>query len=134
MNLLPARLLELREHEGVSLFRFEALGRELLMIGLEPPRGVVAGMELRLGIKATHLILSRRLPEGMTLFNALPVRCHAIDRGELLASVALVCEGHALEAILPIPSLEKMGLEEGETLYALFQAAELSIVGMGDES
>ena len=128
MNLLPARTLEIEVNEGVSLLRFETLGWELIMIGLEPPRGLMPGSRVELGIKATHIILSRDLPEKMALSNALPVRSWKIVSGKLLVSVTLECQGTLLEAILPRPSFEKLEMKEGEELYALFQAAELSVV------
>jgi ABC-type molybdate transport system ATPase subunit len=133
MNLLPAVVRALRVHEGVSLVRFGLEGRELVMVGLEPPRGLKEGSRVTLGIKATHLILSRHLPEETTLLNALEVRFEQVRRGEILAAATLGFGEESLEAILPREALDRLAPREGERLYALFQAAELSVVSVEEE-
>ncbi len=128
MNLFPARLEAIQVHEGVSLLEFEASGTELTMVGLEPPRGLQRGDEVLLGVKATHLILSRTPAKETSLLNCLPVRCVKIVSGEILASVILAWQERELEAILAKPALQRLSLREGEEIFALFQAAELSVI------
>ncbi|WP_456393874.1 TOBE domain-containing protein [Nitratifractor sp.] len=131
MNRFEAQVAEIRVHEGVSLLEFDASGRRLTMVGLEPPRGLQKGRRVVLGIKATHLILSRTTAAETSLLNALPVRCRKIVSGEILASVILAWEEQELEAIVPKPALQRLSLQEGEEIFALFPAAELSVVEAG---
>ena len=133
MNRLPARVTEIRINEGVCRIGFESRGASLSMVGLEPPAGLAVGREVELGIKATHLILSRHAPEETTLSNRLPVRCTGWREGEILASVMLEFREIALEAIVPHEALERLSPRKGEALYASFQAAELSIVSLERE-
>ena len=128
MNRLDATVTAIREHEGVSRIVFDANGTSLAMVGLEPPHGLTEGCGVTLGIKATHIILSLGRPEGLGLFNALPVTVTRMERGEILTSLRLSYHEKTLEAITPSATADALSLETGLSLWALFQESELSIL------
>jgi ABC-type molybdate transport system ATPase subunit len=103
-------------------------GERLTMLGLELPEGVKEGAELELGVKATHLAIARSLPEGLSLCNRLSVTVERVVLGELLASLRLRCGETPLEALLPRRAVEAAAPAEGERLFCLFQASELSVL------
>jgi len=128
MNRIPATLTSIASFEGVSQLFFDAGGTPLTMVGLELPKGVQEGVEVILGVKATHIVPARRIPEEIAISNALPVRVSGVEKGRILSVVALRFGEIDLEAIVPADLYEKLGLREGESGYALFQASELSIL------
>jgi ABC-type molybdate transport system ATPase subunit len=128
MNRLRASVRKIETFEGVSLVECAMEGERLTMLGLELPEGVVEGAELELGVKATHLTISRTLPEGLSLCNRLPVTVERVEYGKLLASLRLRCGETPLEALLPRRALEAAAPGEGDRLYCLFQASELSVL------
>ncbi|WP_457596495.1 TOBE domain-containing protein [Hydrogenimonas sp.] len=128
MNEIPARIERIETREGVSRILFDASGRKLAMVGLEPPAGAAVGAEVLLGVKATHLILAKSACEGLGLFNRLPVTVSEIEIGEILGSVTLAWGETILEAILPAATAHDLGLQPGLALEALFLESELSIL------
>jgi len=128
MNRFSGVVRSLRLHEGVSLVEFEALGRRVTMLGLEPPAGLAEGRGVTLGVKGTHLLLARERPRELSLLNALPARVERIERGELLVAVELRSGETLLEALLPREALTPLALAPGERCEVLFQASTLSIL------
>ncbi|WP_300367289.1 TOBE domain-containing protein [Hydrogenimonas sp.] len=128
MNRIPATLTRIETFEGVSQLFFDADGTSLTMVGLELPKGAKVGATVTLGIKATHIIPARDIPEEMAISNALPVHIETIEKGHILSVVILRFDEIPLEAIVPADIFESLGLQENEKGYALFQASELSIL------
>ncbi|WP_300362582.1 TOBE domain-containing protein [Hydrogenimonas sp.] len=128
MNRIPATLTGIAAFEGVSQLFFDADGTLLTMVGLELPRGARTGVEVILGVKATHIVPAREIPKSAAISNALPVSVEAIEKGRILSVVTFRFGGLPLEAIVPANTLETLGMYEGEKGYALFQASELSIL------
>ena len=128
MNRIPATLTRIASFEGVSQLFFDADGTPLTMVGLELPVGTEVGAQVILGVKATHIVPARGIPESAAISNTLPVRVEGIEKGRILSVVAFRFGRIALEAIVPADTFECLGLHEGERAFALFQASELSIL------
>ncbi len=128
MNRLEAAVTRIQSHEAVSSIDFMIDDHRLKMIGLELPQGLKEGDRVEIGVKATHLLLCRSLPEGLTISNVLPVVIREIDHGSILASVQMDFRGKVMEAILPDETLRKAAISIGEEAFVLFQASELSIL------
>ncbi|WP_353662943.1 hypothetical protein [Hydrogenimonas sp. SS33] len=128
MNRIEARIVEVREHEGVSQVTFDADGKELTMIGLELPGGVEPARQVTLGIKATHLFVSKKPLLDAAVANRLPVIVESVTEGAILVSLKLLFGTTPLECILPKSALPADSFKAGDTAVALFQASELSIV------
>jgi ABC-type molybdate transport system ATPase subunit len=128
MNRLRARVHRIESSEGVSVVECRMGKERLTMLGLELPGGVKEGAELELGVKATHLVLARKLPEDLSLCNCLPVTVERVVPGKLLAALHLRSGETPLEVLLPRRALEAVAPAEGDRLYCLFQASELSVL------
>jgi molybdopterin-binding protein len=128
MNRIEGKILEIMATEGVSLVKCEASAEKLIMIALELPTDVCTNANVQLGIKATHIMLSRKRITHSTVSNQIPVIIQNINEGNILSSVKLDFKGTLLESIVPKYALSMLNLKQGEPAFAVFQASELSII------
>jgi len=128
MNRFRARVHRVETFEGVSVVECRMGEERLTMLGLELPEGVEAGRELELGVKGTHLMVVRSLPDDLSVCNRLPVTVERVVEGELLAGIHIRCGETPLEVLLPRRALETLLPKAGDRLFCLFQASELSVL------
>jgi len=128
MNRIRARILQTHLYDGVSCVMFEAFGERLTMVALELPEGIEPGREVELGVKATHVALAKEKLPDVAISNQIPVTVEKVAEGEILTSSILRFADTTIESIVPKSALPNPALTPGDTVIALFQASELSIL------
>lgn len=84
------------------------------------------GSRVRISVRATDVTLSLAHPEGSSALNILPGTVMEIGSPEDgVVSVALDCGGDRLTARVTAYSLDRLGLREGQTVFAMIKTASL---------
>ena len=130
MQTLCATLDAIEKKESLHRLRLTCNGTALALLSLELAEYAV-GTRLLLAYKPTTLLLARE-PLAITTQNRLGVTVEAIERGEILASVALRFGEAMLESVCSVASLDALGLHVGERVVACINESELSIKGVCD--
>jgi molybdate transport system ATP-binding protein len=92
----------------------------------------VLGQTVRLRIPAQDVILAREIPKGISALNVLPVTITGIEQGRGPgAAVGLMAGTDRLLARVTRRSLERMGLEVGQAIYAIIKATAVGPEDIG---
>ncbi|WP_299655064.1 molybdenum ABC transporter ATP-binding protein [uncultured Tateyamaria sp.] len=85
------------------------------------------GSDVRLRVLAQDVLLSLSRPQGLSAQNILPVTITAIRAGDGPgAAIALDAGGDALLARVTGRAVQSMGLEEGQSLFAVIKATSVA--------
>lgn len=115
--LIDCRVEQHDMTDGVTVLSSDA-GRILL-----PGRIGQVGGALRLRIPAQDVILALAMPEGQSALNALKTQItqiNALPNGHF--AVTLLAQSQSIWAEVTPLSVRKMGLEAGQTVFAIFKA------------
>lgn len=128
MNKLKARVTGIESIESVTIVTFQSHGDfiEMLSLGLEKPLQV--GSSVLLGVKSSSIALATNLSTTMSISNQLRCVVDALHQGELLCSVRLRFHESMMQSIITMQSALKMDLKVGDSVVALIQASELSLL------
>ncbi|APX13816.1 molybdenum ABC transporter ATP-binding protein [Tateyamaria omphalii] len=118
--VLRARVVDHGE-DGLSTLQLAAGPVQLL--GVQAP----VGAEVRLRVLAQDVLLSLTEPQGLSAQNILPVTIRAIRAGDGPgAAIALDAGGDALLARVTGRAVQRMGLVEGQSLFAVIKATSVA--------
>ncbi|WP_147109294.1 molybdenum ABC transporter ATP-binding protein [Tateyamaria sp. syn59] len=118
--VLRARVLS-HDEDGLSTLQL-ASGHVQLM-GVQAP----VGAEVRLRVLAQDVLLSLTEPEGLSAQNILPVIIHTIRAGDGPgAAIALQAGSDRLLARVTARAVQRMGLVEGQSLFAVIKATSVA--------
>lgn len=107
--------------DGLSTLALSAGSIQLL--GVQAP----VGAEVRLRVLAQDVLLSLQEPQGLSAQNILPVTITAIRSGDGPgAAIALDAGGDALLARVTGRAVTRMGLAEGQKLFAVIKATSVA--------
>ena len=128
MNLIKATLKNIAQNESVHIVEFSFDGERLYMMALELPEMLRVGQSVTLGIKPTHIALSKDFDIATSFDNQLKVSVASIDIGELLVNVKAAIGGIILEAIITHKSYLRMNFQVGDSIVMMIPASEISIL------
>lgn len=85
--------------------------------------------KVRLGVRASEVIISRALLSQCSLSNALKCEIKLIKKGELLSCIELeiIASKELLSCIISSSSATRLALKPGEQIYAYIKATSLYI-------
>lgn len=110
-------------HGGDGLTTLDVAAGSLHLMGVEAPKGA----DIRLRVLAQDVLLSLDVPKGLSAQNILPVTITAIRAGDGPgAAIALDAGGDALLARVTARAVASMGLEKGQSLYAIIKATSVA--------
>ena len=117
--VIDARLEGVRD-DGLSVLSFP--GGVLSVARTELPPGT----RLRVRIRAEDVLLAREEPRAISANNVLATRISSIRaEGASQADVHLLCGGTRLVARITQASVKRLGLKEGEAVYAVVKSVIL---------
>ena len=107
--------------DGLSTLKVAA--GTLNLLGVQAP----IGTHVRLRVLAQDVLLSLEMPQGLSAQNILPVTITAIRTGDGPgAAIALDAGGDALLARVTGRAVTSMGLQQGQTLFAIIKATSVA--------
>ena len=128
MNKIAVTITEIASKEKVSLVSF-SVGHECLeMISLGVSEDLTVGSSVRVGVKASNIILSLTRVSDVSITNQVEVEIVMVTMGSLLCSVAFTFERVTWECVITQKSADMMGLSEGKRLFMLIKSSDLSII------
>lgn len=111
---------EAHEESGLSLLSFADGVLRVPRMAFEP------GRRLRVRIRAEDVLLAREEPRAISANNVLAARISAIHaEGAAQADVHLLCGGTRLVARITQASVKRLGLKEGQTVFAVVKSVIL---------
>jgi molybdate transport system regulatory protein len=130
MNRLPGTISEVDVHGSIALVDVQVGGHRFTatLIGAsEDASGWRPGRAVTLLFKETEVSLAKNLSGLISMRNRMPCTITAIERGKLLARVALDFEGHRLESVITTRSSHALGLAAGDVVEGLVKANEMTL-------
>ncbi len=128
MNLIKATLKNIAHKEDLHILEFSFDGERLYMMALELPQNLQTAQSVLLGIKPTHIALSKDFDVSTSFDNQLKASVVSIEIGELLVNVKAAVGGAILEAVITLKSYMRMNFQVGDFIVLLLPASELSII------
>lgn len=127
MSELIATVTKIKSQDSLNLVDFDFLGRPLRMMSLELASNISVGSQVKLMLKPTAVALGRDVSGILSYSNRLDATVKQINRGKLLCSVLLDCNGSTLESIITKESFLRLQIGQGDVVTAFIKASELSI-------
>lgn len=123
-SILEASTLSASAREGLVAAR---LGEQRIwMRGLSAP---LAGRPVRLLIPADEVAISLDRRDGISMLNQLAVRIQALRETDGGILVDCDCAGQSLQARISRTSQRRLALRRGLTVYLLFKASAVELLG-----
>lgn len=133
MSYLIATVSTIQNCDTLHHVTFDCYGHTITMMSLELPQGIVVGKNIKLVIKATHVVLAKEFTGLLSYANQLPMKVHAINNGTLLSSVTLQFNETFIESVILRTASENMSLKVGDQITTLIQASEIAICEVLDD-
>jgi molybdate transport system ATP-binding protein len=119
-TLLNSRVARHLESDGLTALSFP--GGELFV----PVLARSPGSQLRVHIRAEDVILARERPGAISANNVLPTVIANIHQVEAFADVRLTCGATTLVARITRASCNRLGLHEGDAVFAIVKSVTVS--------
>jgi len=119
MNTLRAIVSKISDINTLHIVEFDFYGQTLSMMSLELPKEIKVGVKVRLGIKASNIIIAKNFEGKISYSNRLSVKIRSIENGQLLSSVTLSCFDESLEAIITARASSELDLKVGDCVLLL---------------
>ncbi|HYD61926.1 MAG TPA: TOBE domain-containing protein [Noviherbaspirillum sp.] len=130
MNRLPGIIGDVEVHGSVALVEAQVGSHRFTatLIGAsEEAAGWQQGRAVTLLFKETEVSLAKNLSGLISMRNRIPCTVTSIERGKLLARVALDFEGRRLESVITTRSSHALGLAVGDAVEGLVKANEMTL-------
>ncbi|MGG7048638.1 MULTISPECIES: TOBE domain-containing protein [unclassified Campylobacter] len=129
--MIPAKVLEIHENDGISVVKF--LHDELLfsMLSLEN-LGLKVGQSVRLGFKSSDVIISKAPLFACSVNNAIKAKIAHANIGEIIACLHLNADDFEFESIISKESFSRLNLSVGDEVYAYVKSTSLFISSFDD--
>jgi molybdopterin-binding protein len=132
VNRFIATVVDIHTHGSLNLIDLDYEGVRLTMNTLELPDFIKSGSRLEVGVKPSHIAIAKELKGEISFSNRIETAIESIERGELLSSV--VCKTNDLfEVIITTRSVDRMKLQEAQSVELLIKASELFITRFLDD-
>ncbi|MGE4399184.1 MAG: molybdopterin-binding protein [Campylobacterales bacterium] len=127
MNKLKAKVVNEKYSDGLG--RIEALCGDylfrLLVFGQNSP--LRSKDEAYLLIKESEVAISKSKHTDISISNRIECRIGSLQKGTILCEIGLEFNGEKLTSIITTESTERLGLNVGDTVFALIKANEIYI-------
>ena len=130
MNTLKVKITDIQNENSLHVVTFERANFYLTMLSLDLSEALKVGTQVQVGIKATHLTLSQTKKDDISMANQIQGKITSVEMGVLLACIKVEIDGIVWESLITLPIAKKMALKVGAPVFVLFNASELSIVGV----
>ncbi len=126
--VLHARVMS-HARDGLSALHVSGGALHLMGVTASP------GADIRLRVLAQDITLSRTRPEGLSALNILPARVTAIHKGGGPGvAVQLQAGEDRLLARVTARAVTQMGLQEGQSIYAILKATSVAPMAISGRS
>lgn len=127
MSSFIAKVSEIQNCETLHIVKFDFHTQILTMMSLDLDAKLQVGVNVKLIVKPTHIMLAKNFSAEISCSNKLNARILSVENGELLSSLRLgIFEGE-LESIITREASNAMQIKVGDELVAFIQESELSI-------
>lgn len=127
MNTIPATVIDLISSEHLSYITV-SMGKDRLQLLLAEScdKDKFIDQEVTLAFKETEIIITKELI--ISTANSLPARIVQIKEGLILTQITLDYQNLHLNALIPSSSQTALNLQNGDTVYWMIQASEISLL------
>jgi molybdopterin-binding protein len=130
MSHFVAKIVEIESLESLHRVKLSKEDHNLSMISLELNEKVQIGLDVRLYVKASNIIIAKNKSEDISMANQLQSSVISVEYGTILTNIKLDFLGNVLEALLTTQQAKKLNLQEGDEVYAFINESDLSLVVM----
>lgn len=130
MNKIKVKVLNYYTQDGIALLDLSYhwdLFTVLLINEKENSPFVSLGEELFILFKETEVALSKKRLE-QSIRNNLNTHVLSVERGDILSRINLDYRGNLIQSLITTRALEDMEIQEGDNLFALIKANDISIL------
>jgi molybdopterin-binding protein len=127
MSTLIGQISKIEKEGSLHLVHFLCEDQSLCMMSLDLESHVKVGTKVSLAIKPSEVAIAKDFVGELSYSNRLKATILKIEEGTLLTVLSLSCVNTRIEAILIRSAYHAMGLKEGDEVWALIKASELSI-------
>lgn len=131
MNRLRGIVTACESSDHLSLVDVDACGDIFTAVVVETPDSAPwlnPGSKVWVLFKETEVSLAKNLSGLISLRNRMAGRVTAIRKGHLLSEVRLDYRGAAVVSVITTRSVERLGLQEGDTVEGLVKANEVTLM------
>lgn len=131
MNKLKGIIVEVVEHEGISLIKVDVDGLVIESLIINPNDGnsiYVVDTCVELVFKETALVLSKVAQPSIGICNAFECVVTSIKKGQLMNQISLQYQQFELTSINSQKGLNRLSIEENDKVTALINSNEIMIV------
>ena len=130
MGYFKAKIVAIESLQNLHLLKLTYKDQYFYMISLELHQKVKVGIEVKLYVKSSNIIISKKADNELSIANQLPVTISAIEYGVILTNIKLDFLGNCLEALLTTHQAKQLQLQKGDKVYAFINESDLSLVVM----
>jgi molybdopterin-binding protein len=130
MSHFVAKIVEIESLESLHRVKLSKEDHNLSMISLELNEKVQIGLDVRLYVKASNIIIAKNKNDDISMANQLQSSVISVEYGTILTNIKLDFLGNVLEALLTTHQAKKLNLQEGDEVYAFINESDLSLVVM----
>lgn len=130
MSHFVAKIVEIESLESLHKVKLSKEDHYFSMISLELNEKVQIGLDVKLYVKASNIVIAKNKSEDISIANQLQCIVISVEHGTILTNIKLDFLGNVLEALLTTHQAKKLNLQEGDEVYALVNESDLSLVVM----
>jgi len=132
LNRLKATITSQKHASGLA--RIEAMCGDYLfrLLVFEDTPTRKDGESIYLLIKESEIALSKHKPIDISISNRVECKIKALKKGEILCESRLAFGDQTISSIITTESAERLGLNAGDTVYALIKANEIYLESIDD--
>jgi molybdate transport system regulatory protein len=129
MNKIKVKVINSYTQDGVTLvdlnYHWDLF--TVLLISEKDSSFISVGEELFILFKETEVALSKKRLE-QSIRNNLNTHVLSVERGDILSRINLDYRGNLIQSLITTRALEDMEIQEGDNLFALIKANDISIL------
>lgn len=127
LNTFEAEVINIYNKDEINVVKFNLKTTTILMMSLELPANIKLGTRVSLGVKPSHVSLTKDENILISHSNKLLSKITNIIEGEVLCIVEVSFEDYKIESLLTKQDFLKMNLKKGENILVLINSSELYI-------
>jgi molybdate transport system regulatory protein len=128
VNRLRGTIIAVESAGHVRLVDVDVEGVTFSAILLGAEENLQPGKAVTLAFKETEVSLAKNLSGLISLRNRMPSTVRTIDKGRVLATIALDYRGNEVVSIITARSVDRLDLKTGDEVEALVKANEMAIL------
>jgi molybdopterin-binding protein len=132
LNKLKAVIVAQKHANGLGRIEAMSGGYLFRLLVFEDKCERQTGDAVYLLIKESEIALSKNRPVDLSISNQIECKIGQIKRGEILCESLLHFADEKLSSMITTESVDRLGLNEGDTVYALIKANEIYLDSIDD--